>query len=95
MACFIVTYDLVNHATEGQYKNLIDDLNLLKGHHAQGSVWLVDWPSTAQALWNRLSSHVHASDRLLVLQYFNNSTWQSRSWQGTNAWLTARCGPSS
>lgn len=95
MAYFLVTYDLVHHASETQYKDLIDDLELLGSHRAQASVWLTDWSGTAAALYNRLRQHMHESDRLLVLQYFQNSTWKSNSYKGTNAWLEKRCGPAS
>ena len=96
MSYFLVTYDLVHHASESDYESLLDELRRLGAQRAQDSVWLVDWDGTAAELFDHLQPHLHAKDdRLLVLQYFKNSTWKSDSFKGTNAWLTTRCGSSS
>jgi len=90
MAFFLVTYDLVKYASEGQYVELIDYLKKLTAIRVQDSVWLVDWNGGAATLYDSLRLHMHQDDRLLVLQWFGNSDWKNRSFPGSSEWLKAR-----
>jgi hypothetical protein len=77
MTAFLVTYDLVGtDASSRNYDRLIKEI---KGYpdwcRIQDSVWLVSTTWTAKRIFDDLWTHLHATDRLAVVELTGHGTW--------------------
>jgi CRISPR/Cas system-associated endoribonuclease Cas2 len=75
MPLYLVSYDLRNHATFGQYENLIAAITQLGGSRVQLSEWVVRRNEASVTLRDQLRPFIHAQDRLLVSEITAN--WAS------------------
>ena len=76
MALFLVSYDLLNKATFGDYENLIDALRRLGAQRVLLSEWVLRNTATSVQIRDYLTPHMHAADRILVCELTTN--WASR-----------------
>ena len=88
MSAFLVTYDLVGtDAVSANYKHLIDEIKRTAWAHVQESVLIVVSNESAKELFDRLWSHMHHRDRLLVLRSGRESAWDNAMCD--DGWLKA------
>lgn len=78
MATYWVGYDLLNHATFGQYEKLIYELQRLGAQKILYSDWILRSNYGSVAIRNHLMQFIHASDRILVAEI------SSTNWAGSN-----------
>jgi hypothetical protein len=85
MANFLVTYDLIKRKN---YPELIEALQKFNYWHCLGSVWIVQWDSTAEALANSLLPHIDADDKLIVVGLVKGSAAWTKSFpENCDTWL--------
>jgi hypothetical protein len=77
MPLYLISYDLLNHATFGQYETLIAELHRLGAQRVLLSEWVVRRDETSVVLRDHLRQYIHAADRLLVSEITVN-------WAGWN-----------
>ena len=75
MPLYIVSYDLLNKATFGEYENLIAEIKRLGGVKALYSQWAMRRDEPAMTLLKHLRQYIHNTDRLLVTEITAN--WAS------------------
>lgn len=75
MPLYLISYDLRNHATFGQYETLIAEIERLGGQRALLSEWAVRRNETSEVLRDHFRQFIHQTDRLLVSEITNN--WAS------------------
>ncbi|KAF1005421.1 MAG: CRISPR-associated endoribonuclease Cas2 [Luteibacter sp.] len=92
MAAYLVTYDLTQEASWSSYSDLTKAIEKLGGLNTQKSVWLVQYSNSATSLFEALEKHVHDKDRLFVAELAKGGSWLSRSFKGTNDWMTRNIG---
>lgn len=68
MPVYLISYDLLNKATFGEYEELIAKLEELGARHILYSEWLLRSNSTAMEITNYLRQFIHASDRIMVIE---------------------------
>jgi hypothetical protein len=76
MPLYLVSYDLLNKATFGDYENLIAALKTLGAQRVLYSQWVLRNAATSEQIRDHLTPHMHAADRLLVCEMTAN--WASR-----------------
>jgi hypothetical protein len=77
MPLYLISYDLRNHATFGQYETLINAITQLGGQRVLLSEWAVRRNENSVVLRDHLRPFIHAQDRLLVSEITAN-------WAGWN-----------
>ena len=75
MALYLISYDLMNHATFGQYETLISELRKLGAQRVLLSEWLLRSNRASVDICKFLMNFIHANDRLLVSEITTN--WSS------------------
>lgn len=75
MPLYLISYDLLNKATFGEYETLIAEIKRLGGQKALYSQWAIRRNETAMTLLTHLRQYVHATDRFLVCEITTN--WAS------------------
>ena len=75
MALYLISYDLMNHATFGQYETLINELRRLGAQRVLLSEWLLRSQSNSTDICRLLMNYIHVNDRLLVSEITQN--WAS------------------
>jgi hypothetical protein len=75
MPLYLISYDLLNHATFGQYETLIAELERIGCRKALYSQWAVRRDETSEVLRNHLQQYIHTTDRILVSEITAN--WAS------------------
>lgn len=75
MALYLISYDLMNHATFGQYETLIGELRKLGAQRVLLSEWLLRSNSASTDICKFLMNYIHVNDRLLVSEITAN--WAS------------------
>jgi hypothetical protein len=73
---YLISYDLLNHATFGQYEELIGALRKLGAQRVLLSQWVVRRGETSVVLRDHLKKFIHAQDRVLVSE-ISTSNWAS------------------
>jgi hypothetical protein len=76
---YLVSYDLLNKATFGDYENLIDALKRLNAQRVLLSEWVLKNSDTSANIRDYLMPHIHQADRLLVteLDPVNWASWNA------------------
>jgi endonuclease/exonuclease/phosphatase (EEP) superfamily protein YafD len=77
MPLYLVSYDLLNRATFGDYENLISALRQLGAQRVLLSEWVLRNNATSSQIRDHLTPHIHANDRILVCEMPAN--WASRN----------------
>lgn len=85
MTTFVLTYDLIKRK---DYPKLWDELELLGGHRALASFWLLDLNHTAKEVHDHLKSFVDGDDKLWVSELTKAHHYSGAN-AGTNAWIAA------
>jgi hypothetical protein len=75
MPLYLVSYDLLNHATFGQYEELIAEIQRLGGKRVLLSEWVMRRADGSVELRDHLRKFIHSADRLLVSEISGN--WAS------------------
>jgi hypothetical protein len=75
MPLYLISYDLTNQATFGQYETLIAAITQLGGRRVLFSEWVVKRNETSTMIREHLKPFIHAQDRLLVSEITVN--WAS------------------
>ncbi len=77
MALYLISYDLMNHKTHGEYEELQKDLKRLGAQKVLLSGWALQSNVDAEAIRDRLRRFMHEEDRILVAEVTNNwaSAW--------------------
>lgn len=76
MALYLISYDLLNKATFGEYEDLIAEIKRLGGVKSLYSEWAVRRTETSLVLRDHLQKFIHASDRVLVSE-ISTTNWAS------------------
>jgi hypothetical protein len=76
MTLYLISYDLMNHATFGQYETLIAELRRIGSQRALLSQWVVRRGETSAVIRDHLRNFIHANDRLLVSE-ISTTNWAS------------------
>jgi hypothetical protein len=76
MALYLISYDLMNHATFGQYEKLIAEIKRLGGERVLLSEWAMGRSESAVVLRDHLRQFIHNNDRLLVSE-ISAANWAS------------------
>ena len=74
MSLYLISYDLMNHATFGQYETLIAELRKLGAQRVLLSEWVLRSQSNSSDICNYLMSFIHKADRLFVAEVTANWT---------------------
>jgi hypothetical protein len=77
MPLYLVSYDLLNKATFGDYENLIAALKGLGAKRILLSEWALQHTATSIQIRDHLTPHMHAADRILVTELVTTN-WASR-----------------
>lgn len=83
MGIFLVTTDLDRMGSN--YTSIRKKLVALNGMQAQGTVWLVRFEDSADALRDHLQDGLDSNDRLLVVRI--NSDWAAFNMAPSCRWL--------
>lgn len=67
MAVYLISYDLLNKATFGEYEGLIKELERLGAKHILYSEWLWRSDNTAMEITKHLREFIHGFDRIMVI----------------------------
>jgi hypothetical protein len=67
MPVYLISCDLLNKATFGEYENLIEELEHVKAKHILYSEWLLRSDSTAMDITVHLRKFIHAYDWIMVI----------------------------
>lgn len=78
MALYLISYDLLNKATFGEYETLIAEIQKLGGKRALLSEWAIRRNETSVVLRDHLQKFIHATDRILVCE-ISTTNWASGS----------------
>jgi hypothetical protein len=73
MPLYLVSYDLLNKKTFGDYETLITELRRLKAGEVLYSQWLLRTSSTSIQVRDHLRRFMHADDRIFVTEI--NLNW--------------------
>ena len=76
MPLYLISYDLLNKATFGEYETLIAEIKKLGGVKALYSEWAIRRNETSVVLRDHLQQFIHPTDRLLVSE-INTANWAS------------------
>jgi hypothetical protein len=76
MALYLISYDLMNHKTFGQYETLIAELRRIGAQRILLSEWIVRSSSNSAVLRDSLLGFIHADDRFLVCE-ISETNWAS------------------
>ena len=74
---YLISYDLLNHATMDEYKALFAELERLGARRVLYSQWLWRGSNTSVQIRDYLIQFVHPTDRILVVEVPTN-------WAGNN-----------
>ncbi len=78
MALYLISYDLLNHKTFGQYEELIQELERIGAKKVLYSEWVMSNTATSIAIRDHLAKYVHTDDRILVSE-LSTTNWASRN----------------
>ncbi len=67
MAVYLISYDLLNKATFGEYEDLIAELERMGARKVLFSEWMLRSGDTAMDIVNHLRKFVHNYDRIMVI----------------------------
>jgi CRISPR/Cas system-associated endoribonuclease Cas2 len=67
MPVYLISYDLLNKATFGEYEQLIAELKRMGARRVLYSEWMLRTNNTALEITNRLRKQIHGSDRIMVI----------------------------
>lgn len=67
MAVYLISYDLLNKATFGEYEELIGELERLGARKVLFSEWMLRSNNTAMEITNHLRKFIHGYDRIMVI----------------------------
>ena len=76
MTLYLISYDLMNHKTFGQYEKLMDELQISEARKILIAGWILKSSETAIQIRDRLRKLIHRDDRLLVTQ-ISDTNWAS------------------
>ena len=76
MALYIVSYDLLNKKTFGDYEELIAELKRLGAQKILYSDWGLNNDATSVVIRDHLRKFMHADDRILVAE-IGTTNWAS------------------
>jgi hypothetical protein len=79
MPLYLISYDLLNKATFGEYETLIAEIKRLGGVKALYSEWAIRRTESSVVLRDHLKQFIHSSDRILVCEITTN--WASLNLQ--------------
>jgi CRISPR/Cas system-associated endoribonuclease Cas2 len=77
MSLYLVSYDLLNHATLGQYEKLIAELERLGARRVQKSEWVWKSSNSPVEIRDHLKQFIHTSDRILITAVSDWASWNS------------------
>lgn len=77
MTLYLISYDLLNHATMNQYKELTSKLKDLGAKEVQRSEWIWRSKNTPTEIRDYLQKFIHTSDRLLITAISDWASWNS------------------
>lgn len=75
MPLYLISYDLLNKATFGEYEDLITEIKRLGGVKGLYSEWAIRRTESSVVLRDHLQKFVHSTDRILVSEITTN--WAS------------------
>jgi hypothetical protein len=78
MATYWIGYDLLNHATFGQYEKLISELQRLGAQRILYSDWAMRSNYSSIVIRDHLRQFMHSTDRILVAEV------SATNWAGFN-----------
>lgn len=89
MSVYLLAYDLVDEKKNANhdYKKLWAELERLKAHRTQLSVWLINLNNTPQQVVEHFKQFVDYNDRLWATKVFKDEHWFVNAMAGTNKWL--------
>lgn len=88
MAIYILSYDLINEkGSKVDYQKLYDELERLKAHRVQDSIWLVNLDNTAKEVLEHVKGFIDSNDKLWVSSIRKGEHWYTNANSGTNKWL--------
>jgi len=85
MAVYLVAYDLIKRK---DYPKLLEELERLKAHKTQYSLWLINLNNTAKEVVEHFQQFVDSDDRIWVSK-LTSSHYYVNAIGGTNKWLEA------
>jgi hypothetical protein len=77
MALYLISYDLLNKKTFGDYETLISELRKLGAKEALFSQWLLRSNASSSQIREFLKKFIHSDDRILVTEISTN--WAGRN----------------
>jgi len=77
MALYLISYDLLNHATMNQYEELIGELRRLGARSVQRSEWVWRSENTPTEIRDHLMKFIHNADRILITAVINWASWNA------------------
>ena len=77
MALYLISYDLLNKKTFGDYETLISELRKLGAKEALFSQWLLRSSVSSSQIRDFLKKFIHSDDRVLVTEISTN--WAGRN----------------
>ncbi len=90
MAIYILSYDLIDEkGSSVDYQKLYDELNRLKAHRVQDSLWLLNLTNTAKEVLEHFKGFTDSNDKLWVSSVRKGEHWYTNANAGTNKWLEA------
>jgi hypothetical protein len=84
MAVYAISYDL-HGEPPSIYDALIEALEQAGAQHAQGSVWFLSSPYSAEENYNWFKRHFQPDDELMVLQVVTGNVWATRNSKSISA----------
>ena len=64
----LISYDLLNHKTFGQYETLIEELRRIGAQRVLLSEWVLRNPNNAVTIRDSLMAYIHTDDRILITE---------------------------
>lgn len=90
MSVYAISYDLVHYKSEEDYRVLWDELERLKAHRTQLSMWLCDLTNSADEILQHLKKFVHDDDSIWVIRLNIGQFDYKRARPGTVDWLKSK-----
>jgi hypothetical protein len=83
---YIISYDL--HRPGQNYQDLYDAIkNFGNWWHCLDSTWIVKHPGPSSTISGKLTPHIDANDKLIVIQLVREASWYGFDTDCSN-WLT-------
>ena len=88
MAIYLLAYDLINEKKgTHDYQPLWDELERLKCHRTEYSLWLCNLNNTPAQVRDHFKQYVDSDDRIWVTKLRPNEYTYSNATNGTNEWI--------